>query len=134
MAVAVLGGLLERENELATVDAMLERARAGQGGLVAIEAPAGLGKTALLQAAQERALAAGMQVALAPGFELEREFTFGVLRQLYEPLLATAQADLRARLLDGPAAAAGSAIGAGGDQPPGASIDPMFAVAHGPTG
>ena len=35
--------LLERDSELAAIDVALEQAREGHGGVVAIEAPAGLG-------------------------------------------------------------------------------------------
>lgn len=47
--------LLERERELAELDALVVEACAGAGRLAVIEATAGLGKTRLLQAASEAA-------------------------------------------------------------------------------
>ena len=120
--------LLERGDELAAIDDALRAARAGEGGTVVIEAAAGLGKTRLLAAARDRAAQAGMQVLAARGFELERQFTFGVLRQLYEPAVA-AVAD-RDGLVDGAAALAGPAIGLPAPES-GEIADPIFAVAHG---
>src|SRR6266536_2591774 len=49
---------------------------------------------------------AGMQVLGGRGSELERSFSYGVVRQLFEPLLASLQADERADLLAGSAALA----------------------------
>ena len=49
--------LLEREAELAALEAMLAAARLGDGRLVVVEGSAGIGKTRLL--AEVRALAAG---------------------------------------------------------------------------
>ena len=47
---------------------------------------------------------AGMRVLAARGGEFEGEFAYGIVRQLFEPLLASAAPDLRAELLSGPAA------------------------------
>src|SRR6516225_8843019 len=88
----VQNGLSEREAELARVDALLAAARAGRGGVLLITGPAGIGKTVLLGAARERAARAGMRVLAGRGGELEGGFSFGVARQLFEPLLAGAGA------------------------------------------
>src|SRR5262249_20574 len=56
----VPGGLLEREGELARIDRRLAAARAGRGGVLVITGPAGIGKTALLTEAGERAGQAGV--------------------------------------------------------------------------
>src|SRR5918994_7999003 len=77
-------GLVEREVELATLSELLEAARTGAGGLAMIEAPAGQGKTALLRAVRERAKELGLRVLTATGSPLERDFPFGVVRQLLE--------------------------------------------------
>jgi len=84
----VSAGLCERESELARVDALLAAARAGRGGMLLITGPAGIGKTALLAAARERADQAGTRVLAGRGGELESGFSFGVARQLFEPLLS----------------------------------------------
>lgn len=71
--------LLEREGELAVVSAALARARAGDGAVLVVEGPAGIGKTALLDEARGRAAAAGMRLLAARGGELEADFPFGVV-------------------------------------------------------
>ncbi len=79
--------LLEREDDLQVLDALLAGARAGHGAVAFVEAPAGQGKTALLRALREAGEAAGMRVLSATGVELQRDFAFGVVRQLFEPLV-----------------------------------------------
>ena len=54
----VLGGLVERADELTHIDGLLAAARAGRGGLLLVTGPAGIGKTALMAAAEDRALRA----------------------------------------------------------------------------
>jgi hypothetical protein len=80
-------GLLERSEELRRIDALLASAAHGDGGLLAIDGPAGTGKTGLLEAAAARARERYMAVALASGSELERDFAFGVARRLFEETL-----------------------------------------------
>ena len=65
--------------------------------------PAGIGKTRLLAEARARAGRAGLQVLSARGSELELEFPFGAVRQLFEPLLAAAPPRSAAELLAGAA-------------------------------
>ena len=52
-----------------------------------VEGAAGAGKTALMDAAAAAADAAGLLVLRARGAELERAFGFGVVRQLFEPVV-----------------------------------------------
>lgn len=92
-------GLLERDTEFRALESAFAKASAGSGCLVAIEGPAGQGKSALVAAARERAAAAGLRVLSARGGELERDFPFGVIRQLFEPLLAAAPRAEHDRLL-----------------------------------
>jgi hypothetical protein len=99
--VAVPGVMLEREAELAALDAVLDAARGGEGRLVVVEGTAGIGKTRLLGAARELALADGLDVLAARGGELEGAFVFGIVRQLFEAPLAAATADARAELFAG---------------------------------
>jgi len=79
--------LVEREVEVATLDALLESARSGAGAVVLVEGPPGIGKTSLLRAARERAAAEGMRVLHGRGTELERAFPLGVARQCLEPVV-----------------------------------------------
>jgi tetratricopeptide (TPR) repeat protein len=83
------------------IDAIADRGR-----LLAIEDPPGIGKTALLAEARALAQKAGLQVLGARGSELERAFSYGVARQLFEPLVASLAANERAELLEGAAALA----------------------------
>ena len=81
---------------------LLAAARDGYGGTALVEAPAGQGKTTLLRAL--RAAAGGMRVLSATGAELERDFAFGIVRQLFEAeLFGSDDAERRARLLAGSA-------------------------------
>ncbi|HEX3830545.1 MAG TPA: AAA family ATPase, partial [Solirubrobacteraceae bacterium] len=105
--------LLDRERELQTLDAALEATRAGRGGIVVLEGPAGAGKTALVALTGQRASSAGLRVLAARGGELEQDHPFGLIRQLYEPLLATADAQRRVRLLAGAAGPAAWVLGVG---------------------
>ena len=93
--------LLEREAQVAALEALAGAARTGGGRFVVIEGSAGIGKTRLLAEARAIAGSAGMQVLAARGGEFEGEFAHGIVRQLFEPLLASASSDLRAKLLSG---------------------------------
>src|SRR5262245_47978622 len=97
--------LLEREAELAAVEDLISASPSG-GRLLAIEGPPGIGKTSLLVETKARGQAAGMQVLAARGSELERAFSYGLVRQLFEPFFARAAADERAEALAGAAALA----------------------------
>src|SRR3954447_26291890 len=85
--------LWEREAELAAMHAYVEGATAGMGRLIVIEGRAGMGKTRLLTEGRAIAFGAGATVLSARGGELEQEFAYGIVRQLFEPLLAAASAD-----------------------------------------
>jgi len=95
--------LLERSHELDVLRAAIADTRAGAGRLVMIEGPTGIGKTALLAQAREAASEAGLQVLSARGHELEREFAFGVARQLFELPVARADTARQDQLLAGAA-------------------------------
>jgi DNA-binding CsgD family transcriptional regulator len=98
-----------RETELRRLDARLAAVRDGGGFALMVHGDPGIGKSALLDAAVERA--AGLRVLRARGLEAEAELPFGVLRTLVEPLL-----DLRPRLAPGQARALGMALAL---EPPG---------------
>jgi DNA-binding CsgD family transcriptional regulator len=123
--------LLERERELAELDASAREACAGAGRLVVVEAAAGLGKTRLLQAARESGLRAGMQVLSARATELERDFPFALARQLFEPALAALDEPAREALLGGAVGPARGALGLVRHEPSGEPGPDTFAVLHG---
>jgi DNA-binding CsgD family transcriptional regulator len=110
-AAARSAPVLEREAELERIDAAVARARAGSGSLLVVEGPAGIGKSSLVAAARAAAAAAGLRVLAARGAELERDFAFGVARQLFEPALAEMPVAARVEVLQGPAGVAGRALG-----------------------
>ena len=114
-------GLLERDAELAALDDLVSGAAAARGRLVLIEGPAGIGKSGLLQGLRDRA-GGDLRVLAARASELEREFAYGVVRQLFEAPIA----GRRDALLAGSAAPA-AAVFAGLDGEGGAS----FAALHG---
>jgi DNA-binding CsgD family transcriptional regulator len=124
--------LLEREAQVAAFEALAEAARGGGGRFVVVEGSAGIGKSRLLAEARTIAGSAGMRVLAARGGEFEGEFAYGVVRQLFEPLLASAASELRGELLSGPAALVGPLFGASRlaesqDQP----AEGSFAILHG---
>jgi DNA-binding NarL/FixJ family response regulator len=111
-----MSALIERHDEVARLAAAARDAAAGQGGLVVIAGPAGIGKSGLL--ADLRGQDAGLAVLSARAGELEREFGFGVVRQLFE---GVADADALA-------GAAAPAAGVFGDAGEGVA---SFAALHG---
>jgi DNA-binding CsgD family transcriptional regulator len=124
--------LLEREAEVAALQVWTDAARNGDGRFAVIEGSAGIGKTRLLAEARTIAGSAGMRVLAARGGEFESEFAYGIVRQLFEPLLASVVPDLRAELLSGPAALieplfGASPLGASNDAP----AEGAFALLHG---
>jgi predicted ATPase len=106
-----LSELLERGPEVQIIKEALDAAGAGEGRLVLVEAPAGLGKSTLLAAARGRAQERGFEVLAARGRDLERAFPFGVARQLFEARLRAAHAAERRRLLAGSAGLAAELLG-----------------------
>ena len=125
--------LLERDRELGSLDRVLDEAAAGGGRTALVEGPAGIGKSRLLAELRTRAERAGMRVLGARGSELEREFPFGVVRQLFEPLLADPAA--REHWLVGAAAPADAVLDPLGAASEPSAAEPLgdstFATLHG---
>jgi AAA ATPase domain len=78
------GALLERAGEVSAIAAACQAAQAGDGRVVVLAGRAGIGKSSLLLEGQRAARAAGFTVLTARPSGLEREFAFGVVRQLLE--------------------------------------------------
>ena len=135
MTAAATGQLFERSEELARIESALAGACSGRGAFIVIEGPAGIGKTALLAAARTAAANRGMRVLRSRATELERDFAFGVVRQLFEPPLAEASELERADLLLGAGGVAAGLLGLPGaaavDRSSSSGVDPSFAILHG---
>ena len=97
-----------------------------------VEGEPGIGKTALLDNVRREAAEPGCAVLVATGAELERGFAWGVVRQLFEPLMHGAGGSRRRSLLRGAASLARPALGLPfADEGPAGSGDGSFAAQHG---
>ena len=74
-----------RRNELDRIDQLLDGARASGSGVLVLHGPAGIGKSALLDAARERAR--DLQVLACRGTQSEARLPFAALHQLVRPVL-----------------------------------------------
>ncbi len=104
--------LLERRAELLTLQTLLANVVDGAGRVLMVAGPPGIGKTALISRLVDDARAAGLRVLPARGTDLEQEFAFGVVRQLFEPAITAMAEDGRAEALAGDASLAASLVGA----------------------
>lgn len=79
--------LVDRERELVTMQGALDAVAAGGSRVLVVEGPAGIGKSRLLVELRRLAERRGLPFLLARGSHLEQDFGFGVVRQLFEPVL-----------------------------------------------
>jgi DNA-binding CsgD family transcriptional regulator len=98
--------LVGREEERTTLSSLLEDARAGRSGVLAVVGEAGMGKSALLTFAEEQA--GGMNVLRARGVQSEAHIPFAGLFELLRPALGCID-----RIPDPQAAALQSALALG---------------------
>src|SRR5579859_7578321 len=108
---APVAELLGRERERAVLDRLVEAAREGRGGVLAVYGEPGVGKTALLEYALEAG--ANFRVAGTVGVEGEMELAYAALQQLCSPNLG-----LTERLPDPQRDALEVALGLRAGQPP----------------
>ncbi|MBG0829055.1 AAA family ATPase [Planomonospora sp. ID67723] len=110
-------GLIEREEELASLEDLLSGAVMGRGRIALVGGAVATGKSTLLRALTEQAIELGALSVTATGSRAERELPLGVLRQLIQdaPLVA-AERDRALALLDEGARAAASSDGGAGPQ------------------
>jgi DNA-binding CsgD family transcriptional regulator len=111
MATRTTPGLLERDLELEALQSALEDAADGDGRLVVIEGEAGIGKSRLLDAAADAAERAGLKVLRARGTELERDFPFALVGQLFGPVVRALDQSERSDVLDEAVQPAGPIVG-----------------------
>ncbi len=97
-------GLVGRERECGLIDRMLADAMRRESGSLVIRAEAGMGKTALLRYARDRA--EGMRVITATGVEAESDLDYSGLHSLVRPIL-----NLLPRLPEPQRAALAAALG-----------------------
>ena len=126
-SVAGDGALLERARELATLRRLARSASEGAGAAALITADAGIGKTALVAAGCAAGSNAGLSVLSARAGELEGEFAWGVVRQLFAGAVSDARGD-RSAWFSGAAALARPALGVESSASP---IDASYATLHG---
>ena len=107
-----VGDLIGREAESGLIAAVVDRLPTGGGALVLRGEP-GIGKSALLRLARERAEAAGGRTLTTVGVESEAELAFAGLHQLLHPVLEHA-----ARLPAAQRRALDTAFGAGEEVEP----------------
>lgn len=88
---ATSSGLWEREGESAAIATAVKAVGAGRGGLLLVRGPAGIGKTRLLGEVHAQAMEINVLRSRARAVELEQGIAFGVVRQLFEPLLTAAR-------------------------------------------
>ncbi len=119
-------GLFERDAEIAALGRFVDGIERGGDRLMLIEGPAGIGKSTLLGQARRLASEDGLRMLVGRGSLLEREFPFGVVRQMFEPELADPAE--RQRLLTGAAAPAETVFAA---VPAEIEGDISFAALHG---
>ncbi|WP_432142559.1 helix-turn-helix transcriptional regulator [Streptomyces sp. bgisy084] len=98
--------LVNREEEMSSLTALVQDARAGSGGIALLEGVVGIGKSLLLDRLVSTLPPDGLYVLTARCDALEQDFPFGVVRQLFEPLLASLDEPQLTRLLDGARTAA----------------------------
>ncbi len=128
MSSAAAPGLLERHAELDAIDRAVAAVTTGSGLTLIVEGQPGIGKSALLAAARDRAASTGLSVLAARAGDGELDYPWGVVRQLFEVELVSCSVDERAALLAEAAALAAPALGIAGPQAPEAS---EFATLHG---
>jgi DNA-binding CsgD family transcriptional regulator/tetratricopeptide (TPR) repeat protein len=75
--------MVERDAELAILGKLIDRAGVGRGGLMAFDAPAGMGKSRLLWQAREMAAQAGWRTLDARCSPMSPSIGFGVLRDWF---------------------------------------------------
>ncbi|HEX3278778.1 MAG TPA: AAA family ATPase [Thermoleophilaceae bacterium] len=104
--------LVQRTEALRRSEALL--CAPAEGGLALFEGAPGTGKSALIEAACAMASARGLTVLRAAGSEFEGDFSYGVVRQLFEPLLPGPSRSRRRSQLSRGGRAAAAALGLGG--------------------
>jgi DNA-binding CsgD family transcriptional regulator len=131
VAIEGVETLLERQRELLALGNALSEARRDCGQFVLVRGPAGIGKTSLLKATLQTAAEMGFTCLRARASELERDFAYGCVRQLLEPVISRASSAAHDRLFEGAAALSTPLFLRNGAPPSVASTESNFAMLHG---
>ena len=105
--------LIERGQEIGVLEAAVALAEQGEGRLVVVEGPPGIGKSALMSVAGDCARTLGISHLRARGDPLEQRYPYGVVRQLLQPKLAALADAERKAVLTGIAGEAARALEGG---------------------
>lgn len=125
--VTTEGLMFERQVEVEVLRTCLDAARVGSGEMVMIVGPAGVGKSRLLDRARHLADRTATSILQGRGASLEQEDPFGLVRQLFEPMLIHAPPAQRGEWLAGAAADAMRAL----ETAAGCAARGDFAILHG---
>jgi DNA-binding CsgD family transcriptional regulator len=125
--------LLERDAEMSELEAAIEDAARGTGRLVVVEGEAGIGKSRLLEATAAAAGHARMQLLSCRGTELEHDFPFGLVGQLFGPAVRALDETDRSEVFDEATRPAGPIVGiepvpSGAEEPGDASFQMLNAL------
>ncbi len=128
------GRLYERERELEQAAADLDAVAAGAGRVLVIEGQAGIGKSSVMGEVAGLAAERGFEIFSACGMDLERDYSYGIVRQLFEHHVHHLEPGERARLFRGAAGLAESLLLRTDPPAPAPAETPedrMFAALHG---
>ncbi len=107
-------GLLERGEAISELRTAVQDIDDRRGSTLLLVGPAGIGKSALLAVLRDLAADGDALVLSARASTLDRDFAFGVIRQLLDPIVHGLSKARRSRLFAGPAAPAAAIF----DSPP----------------
>ncbi len=102
--------MVERDREMDVIRGLLSSAKNGAGMLISVEGAPGMGKTELLDWGARVANKDTFEILRARGSELGQSFAFGVVSQIFEPILAKVSSGDREHLLAGAAESSMAAI------------------------
>jgi DNA-binding CsgD family transcriptional regulator len=123
--------LLDRSSEVGALEDALAAVPDRAGRVIVIEGPAGIGKTALLRFACNRARDTDLGVLSAHASEFERTYPWGIVRSLFAPVVGVSDAE-RARIFSHAGALADLPLGLRRAEPrPATAADALGAALHG---
>lgn len=122
--------LLERDAEIGRIASTLASVANGDGAVIPVEGLAGAGKSALLRATAETAAGSGFEVLTATGRDIERDFAFGIVTQLFAAKLAALDEAAREAAFAGAATLARPLFEAVGEPTPSGEVFPRLHGLH----